>query len=175
MSNESCDLSGVPKELEEMVNDYPIHLLEVRRYRELENFQTDLRYVFGFLQNEQDGKKLKEYIEENRHALEHIAEDAYDLMSVMSHSQELVMMKKDNRNKEGDYDMCKGLQEWMQDERRQGEEAGKEIGKEIGKQEGLRDSLQNLMKNMKLSLEQAMNALGIPETEREKYRASIKE
>lgn len=50
-----------------------------------------------------------------------------------------------------------------------------ELGIRKGRQEGLRDSLQNLMKNMKLSLEQAMNALEIPEEERDKYRASIKE
>lgn len=148
---EMLDLSGVPKELEGMVNDYPIHLLEVRRYQHLEKFQTDLKYVFGFLQNEQDGKKLKEYIEENRMALEHIQEDAYGLISVTSHSKELERMKEMNRNEEGDYDMCKGLREWMEDERRQGEENGKEIGikigeengKEIGKQIGIKIGEEN--------------------------------
>ena len=45
---------------------------------------------------------------------------------------------------------------------------------ERGIQKGIQVSLENLMKNMKLSLEQAMNALGIPETERAKYRDSMK-
>ena len=129
---EMLDLSDVPEELEAAINDYSIHLLDVRRYEHLEHFQTDLRYVFGFLQNEQDGKKLKDFIKENRRALEHLAEDAYDFISVISQSEELVMMKSQNQNEEGDYDMCKGLREWMADERRQGEEKGKEIGKEIG-------------------------------------------
>ena len=135
---EMLDLSEIPEEMAAMVNDYPIHLLEARRYGCLDNFQTDLRYVFGFLQNEQDGKKLKNYIEENSSALEHMEEDAYDLISVMSRSKELAVMKKSNRNKGGDYNMCKGLREWMADERRQGKELGREEGRKEGEEYGIR-------------------------------------
>ena len=39
-----------------------------------------------------------------------------------------------------------------------------------GIQKGRMESIQNLMKNLKLSMEQAMTALGIPETEWETYR-----
>ena len=38
-----------------------------------------------------------------------------------------------------------------------------------------KESIRNLMKNMKWTIDQAMNALEIPEDKREKYRKSIEE
>ena len=49
-----------------------------------------------------------------------------------------------------------------------------ERGIQKGIQKGIQDAAQNLMKNMKLSFSQAMDALGIPEDEREKYREIVK-
>ena len=49
-----------------------------------------------------------------------------------------------------------------------------ERGIQKGIQKGIQRAAQNLMKNMKLSFSQAMDALGIPEDEREKYRESVK-
>ena len=43
-------------------------------------------------------------------------------------------------------------------------------GRLEGQLETRQESIQNLMKNLKLSMEQAMTALGIPETEWETYR-----
>ena len=44
---------------------------------------------------------------------------------------------------------------------------------EKGRREGVILSLVNLMKNMKLTKEQAMGALGIPESEREEYTRAL--
>lgn len=44
---------------------------------------------------------------------------------------------------------------------------------EKGRREGVILSLMNLMKNMKLTKEQAMGALGIPESEREEYTRAL--
>lgn len=46
-----------------------------------------------------------------------------------------------------------------------------EDGMEISQKESIR----NLMKNMNWTIDQAMNALEIPEDKREKYRKSIEE
>ena len=54
---------------------------------------------------------------------------------------------------------------------------GEERGRASGKAEGLKaeriDNLKKLMKNMGWSIEQAMDALGIPVGEREKYKAMM--
>lgn len=56
----------------------------------------------------------------------------------------------------------------------EGMEKGIEKGIEQGIEKGI-DSIKKLMKNMNLTIEQAMNALEIPEDKREKYRKSIEE
>ena len=50
------------------------------------------------------------------------------------------------------------------------EQRGIQEGRLEGQLETRQESIQNLMKNLKLSMEQAMTALGIPETEWETYR-----
>lgn len=46
-------------------------------------------------------------------------------------------------------------------------------GMEKGIELSLTDSIKNLMKNANLTIEQAMNALEVPEDKREKYRQII--
>jgi predicted transposase YdaD len=79
--------------------------------------------------------------------------------------------------------MC-NLSEGVRDEGIEiGLERGRAEGREEGRAEGLAEgdekriiiSIENLMKNLKLSFDQAMNALGIPETDRAYYANAINE
>lgn len=54
-----------------------------------------------------------------------------------------------------------------------GERRGRMEGRAEGRTEGLSSALQNLMDTMGLSIEQAMSALKIPETDRPKYRSML--
>ena len=40
-------LDTLPIQIREQVADYPMKLLEVRTYQNLDDFQTDIKYVFG--------------------------------------------------------------------------------------------------------------------------------
>ena len=55
----------------------------------------------------------------------------------------------------------------------EGVEVGLKKGRAEGREESLMSALQNLMKNMGLSVEQAMNALSIRESDRPKYAAKL--
>ena len=48
-------------------------------------------------------------------------------------------------------------------------------GEEKGTKKTKLQDIQNLMKNLKLSMEQAMTALEVPEAEQEKYADMLKE
>ena len=56
-------------------------------------------------------------------------------------------------------------------------EAGREEGKEVGKQEGLEaaqcDAIRNIMKSLKLSADEAMDILNIPEADRDKLSSKL--
>lgn len=122
---EMLDLSNLPGELEHLAADYPMHLIEIRNYPNPERFRTDLRYVFEFLQNADDGEKLKNYVSKNQKELSELAEDTYDLIDVMANTEILEELKPDYKNRTGGYNMCKGLQEWMEASVKEGEERGK--------------------------------------------------
>ncbi len=53
-------------------------------------------------------------------------------------------------------------------------EKGLKLGRAEGIQEGITDSLRNLMKSLKMTAEQAMEVLDIPQNEREKYKTILK-
>ncbi len=148
---EMMELGSYPSEFRNLIEDYHIHLLEVRKYENLEKFHTDIKYVFGFLQNEGSKDTLTEYVHANEKAFEDLSEDAYDMISVMSHSEELQYLKKDLG--EGGCNMCQAIKEMIED----------------GRQEGMAIAIKNLMHNLKWTAEQAMEALGIPQEERGKY------
>ena len=50
---------------------------------------------------------------------------------------------------------------------------GERAGRNAGKKEGKAEALVNLMDSLKLSIEQAMNSLKIPESEWEEYRKLV--
>ena len=54
------------------------------------------------------------------------------------------------------------------------EERGIAKGLKQGMEKGIFNSILNLMSNMKLTAEQAMNALGVPKDEYEKYEEMLK-
>ena len=136
------DMEHMPEIIQRYIGDYPMCLLEVRRYEEYEKFKTDLRYVFGYLQKSQNKEELKQYIKDNHAVFECIREDAYDLMITMSHSKELKVVKLKYQNAEGEVNMCKAIQEMIEDGREEGRCEGRREGRQEGRHEGHRDGYQ---------------------------------
>ena len=61
--------------------------------------------------------------------------------------------------------MCTAIDEMRKESRNEGRQEGKD--------EGILSSLKNLMANMNLTLQQAMDALGIPAADRLKYMSKL--
>lgn len=121
--------------------DYPMKLLEVRTYQDLDDFQTDIKYVFGILQNTRSGNGLKQYVEENCEHFENLEEDAYDVISMMSHSKELEVIKEHHRTERGGINMCKAIKELIAEGVSQGIEQGIEQGMAKGIERGIDDGI----------------------------------
>lgn len=114
------DLTEYPEEIKALVGDYPMNLIEVREYAAPERFRTDLQYVFGFLANAENGKKLQTYVKKHEQAFSNMREDAYDLISVMSHSREMKKVKEMYRRKGGGYNMCEGIRQLIEEAQENG-------------------------------------------------------
>ena len=117
---EITDLKVCPLHIQNQIQNYSINLIEVRSFSDVEKFTTDLREVFGFLQNDGNKQQLEKYVHEHRETLINLEEDAYDLICVMSDMRKLQELKSELRQ-EGGCNMCKGLEEIIEDETRQRE------------------------------------------------------
>ena len=82
-------MEDFPEPFRKYINDYPLHILEVNQLEHLEYFKTDLKLVFGFLQNRSSTSRMKEFIRENEAQLSAVDDEAYDMMVAMRHSEEL--------------------------------------------------------------------------------------
>ena len=127
---EMLKLDECPLELQKFIVDYPIHLLEVRAYEGMEDFTTDLRYVFGFLRRDRHKEELASYVRENQEVFSCITESAYNLLSVMSRCDRLKIIKK-NIEKEGTYNMCEAIEGIFQDGKEEGREEGRFYARNI--------------------------------------------
>lgn len=122
----------VPEMLKDLFNNYRLHVLEVRRFKDIDQFNTDLREVFGFIGFSADKTAVRNYVAENRDSFEQLSEDAYDVIAVMAHSKELEDVKERYRKKGGKINMCEAIRGMIEDGRLEGRREGKLEGRREG-------------------------------------------
>ena len=112
-------LEDLPESFRELVNDYPLHIIDVKRFDRSEEFQTDLRLVFGILQRHQDDEKLDEFLHANESEFRSMEDDAYIMVANMTHTEELMKFRDENL-KGGKVDMCKAIADMKQKSKDEG-------------------------------------------------------
>ena len=133
---EILDHKNLPEEIKTFINHYPIHVLDVRRFTNEECFKTDVREVFGFIRRSSDKKAVEQYLKEREKQFENIDEDAYDLIAAMTDTKQLQQVKEKYRSAEGGINMCKGLLDWVEESKMEGEKQGMRRGITQGKDAG---------------------------------------
>ena len=146
---EMMDFTEIPEEMKHLVNHYPLHVLEVRRFENTEWFQTDLREVFEVIQHAENKKSLKKFVEYNEKRLDNMARDACELIAAVTETPEFAFREKKYETERGNVKMCQGMKEWLEERY------------ETGHAEERIRSVENIMKNLKLSVEDACKGIGI--------------
>ena len=59
---ELLDFTGIPKELQRMVNDYQVHILEVQKLEDTSVFHTDVKQVFDAVRLSRNPEKFRKLI-----------------------------------------------------------------------------------------------------------------
>lgn len=129
-------LEGIPQPLRNMTGDYPINVLEVDHYPHLDYFQTDLRLIFGFLQNSKDKDALRTFVERNQEGFRTLSADAFDLISEMAHAEDLKRIRELRFPGKEEVDMCKAIDDMVQLAKMQGMKRGEKRGLKRGKDLG---------------------------------------
>ena len=128
------DFAGIPSPLRELVSDYRVNLIEVRKWKDTSVFQTDVRQVFDFIRYASEPEKLQRLLEEDP-SYEEIEEDAFDVMVQYTKAEELKRVK-DCFWKEGKINMCEALTMLIEEGREAGIAEGRMAGLEEGRTAG---------------------------------------
>ena len=192
---ELIDFSGV-EEMRELVPEFRIHLVEMSKVEHTEYFQTDMRSMVEYFKRRNDWKGFREYSETCEEQYELNEEGLLVMGELVNTSKFKYLMEEQARkreiqranetgggnanNKQGKRKekgiVCKALDDLIEQGVEQGIERGIEQGIERGIEQGIEQgiergkvfALKNLMETLQLTLEQAMNALKIPQEERGK-------
>ena len=113
-------MEGIPDEIRSMIHGYPLNLLEVRKFKSIDYFVTDLREVFGIIQNSDEPEQMKKFAKENEERLSNLAEDAFDVISAITGNEELIERKGELMNGER-VNLGKVWKDWSDEERKKGE------------------------------------------------------
>ena len=140
------DLKGFPQEMIDFIGDYPINLLEVRNFSDYEIFQSDFKYVCGFLQRHRDANALQMYLAENEEQFKNLAEDALQLIDNYSNFGHLLETRELYQTETGGIDMCKAIEDMIENGKQMGIELGMERGIERGLECGIERGIQSLIK-----------------------------
>ncbi|MBQ6845158.1 MAG: Rpn family recombination-promoting nuclease/putative transposase [Agathobacter sp.] len=141
--HDMLDFKDVPQELRDMVSDYKINIIDIRKFENTEVFQTDLKQVFDFIRFSTDKKRLLDLVENDGY-YKAMDDDAFAVVTKYTNSKELVRTK--NYTVEGGKnDVCKAIQDLMADSEEKGRKEGIEKGIEKGIEIALIETAQNLL------------------------------
>ena len=109
-------------ELLKYVQDYRIHLIDPSRLteEELEKFSTSLREVLGYIKYSTNGKQLLDFAENNPRMM--MDADAARVIRTITNTPVEIPEEEER------VDMCKGIEELMEDSRQEGRKEGEASG-----------------------------------------------
>ena len=120
--HDMLDFTDVPESLQKMVADYKINIVDIRRLEDTSVFKTDVRQVFEFIRCSEDKTKLVQLVESDAY-YQSMDDEAFRIVTKYANAKELV--SKEEYKGEGGHNMCKAIQDLMEDSRLEGREEGR--------------------------------------------------
>ena len=152
------NLNAVPEPMWPYVNDYRIHVVNVREFSDTSVFKTDLKLVFDFMKQTKNRAGMRALLLGNEE-YRSVSREAFEVMRIHTNLTELDKFIEEKIEKDGEVvDMCQAIREMMEEEREQGMEKGIEQGillhiykmVERGKY-SVKEALEDLQSNQKES------------------------
>lgn len=132
------DFQDVPESIQKLVENYHIHIVDIRRIEDTAVFKTDVKQVFDFLKCTEDMQALLDLVEKEVY-YKSMDIDAYEVVKSYANISNVIQVEK-YKGKEG-IDVCKAIQDLMADSREKGILEGKEAGIKEGLQEGIQKGI----------------------------------
>ena len=106
---------------------YDYSRLLIYPFEDTDVFKTDVKQVFDFIRCSRNKDKLRELVK-NDPVYQTMEEEAFDVIIHYTNASELIGKKEDYR-KEGSFDMCKAIQDLIEDGKTEGRAAGRAEGR----------------------------------------------
>ena len=113
-------LEGTKEEneiLEKYLPNYKINLVDAERLEDVEKFSDDLQVILTMLRYRDSKEELKHYIDENKKFFQNVD---YETSQAMKAFLNMKQIPSETEQKEEMVDMCKAIQEMIQDGRDEG-------------------------------------------------------
>jgi len=118
--------SQIPEAFRPFINDYRVHILYVKGLKNTDVFRTDLKLLFDCVRYADDKTMFYKQVVENPMFAE-VREDTYQLLLQYADLHELENYHRQQTNdhqsstqKKGEKDMCRALQEMLEDSKQEG-------------------------------------------------------
>ena len=144
--HDMLDFTDVPEPLREVVSDYKINVIDIRKFENTDVFQTDIKQVFDFIRYSDDKNKLLDLVENDMY-YKAMDEDAFHVVTQYTNSKELIQVK-DYAVEGGKGNMCKAIQDLMDDSKEKGMQEGIKKGMQEGIEKGKEMTLIETAKNL---------------------------
>ncbi len=162
------EVVSIPAELDEYINDYKIHVFEISWLtdEQVAKFKSDFKVIADFFTQK---CKTNNYVPTTT-TIKHV-DEVLKFLSIFAEEDEFAELIRSGKSKEVK-NMCEVITYIKNESKIKGIAEGRAEGKAIGIAEGraegiaegraigLIENIENLQKNLKLSLEDALNAVG---------------
>ena len=126
------DFSGIPEEFHPLIQNYRIHLVDVRHLQNTDVFKTDIRQVFDFIRYSDDKTYLKKLLNTSEYQM--LDKDAYEMIATHT-SMSTLLEPRMMQTKGGKINMCKAMDIWLAEREAKGISQGLSQGISQGNDE----------------------------------------
>lgn len=123
------------RQLTKLVPRYPLHFLDLSGFRHFEYFKTELGPFLELYQKRNDKEAFRKYVETHKKYWKMDRESLY-VFSHLTNSRNLKELIKNEEGKKEEDSMCRAIDEWLEDVKREGKAEGRVEGKAEGRMEG---------------------------------------
>ena len=159
--------------LKTLVPEYPLHFLNLSEVHDYQNFHSEIRMLFELYDRRNDKAEFYKYLQSNEVCRKIDEETVWALGKMLNINTEKIR-NRTVQKEGGRSDMCRAIEELIEDGRAEGKIAGRAEGKAEGILEGdaarIVKSIESVMKNLKVEAVKACEIIGVTIEEYQKAK-----
>ena len=106
--------------LKKYITNYHINIFDYHNQNNFEEFHTELQLLFNFLRYSSDKEGLKKLLADHKAGYYNVDNETYQMIATLTNSQNLLKYDGEHKKEEGN-DMCKAIEEMIEDGIEQGQ------------------------------------------------------